>query len=69
MNISIKHYGNSRVMPSKIIEITVESDGNRVVEDVTNIKGFIDERLIQSLRNIADELEQQNVLVAQNLNN
>lgn len=66
MNISLKHYGNSRINPSKIIEITVEIDGNKMVEDVTNLKGIVDEKLIQQLRNIADELEEQNNLVAQN---
>lgn len=68
MNISLKHYGNSRINPSKIIEITVEIDGNKMVEDVTNLKGIVDEKLIQQLRNIADELEEQNNLVAQNSN-
>ena len=65
MEITLKHYGNSRTTPSKIIEITVKDWGGNssITEDITNLKGKVDEDFIASLRNIADELEEQNKLV------
>lgn len=62
MKLSLKHYGQSKI-GSSIIELTVESNGNTIVEDVVNSKGLVSETLIQDLRNIADELEEQNKIV------
>ena len=60
MKISIKHYGKSWVHPSKLIHLIIESDGSTMTEDVTNLKGEVSKDLICELRNIADELEEQN---------
>ena len=65
MEIIIKHYGNSRITPSKIIELTCIGDNTRFSVDVTNLKGLVDVRLIENLRQIADELENQNKLINQ----
>lgn len=45
-----------------IIELTVTdwSGNSSITEDVTNIKGEVDVDFIMALRNIADELEEQN---------
>ena len=63
MELSLKHYGNSRTTPSTIIELIVESNGTTVTEDITNMKGHVKASLIQDLRDIADELEEQNRLL------
>jgi len=65
MELSLKHYGNSRTTPSTIIELIVEINGNTLVEGVTNLKGHVNASLIQDLRNIADELEEQNRLLSE----
>lgn len=41
MGIGTKHYGQSRIKGSTIIELIVESNGNTIVEDVTNLKGLV----------------------------
>jgi len=64
MDISIKHYGSSNGDPSKIIEMTAKYYGNIVTADITNIKGEVDVNLIMALRDIADELEEQNRLLS-----
>ena len=63
MEILIKHYGNSRTTPSKIIELTCQDFGTRFTTDVVNSKGLVDVNLIQNLRQVADELEEQNKMV------
>ena len=63
MEIIIKHYGSSRANPSKIIELTFKAHSAEITADVTNLKGLVDVNLIQDLRQIADELEEQNRLV------
>lgn len=60
MILSIKHINGGDFKPSSIIELTVESSGTVITEDVTNMNGSVDETLITSLREIADELEEQN---------
>jgi hypothetical protein len=69
MEIIIKHYGNSRITPSKIIELTCISYDTQFTADVTNLKGLVDVRLIENLRHVADELEEQNRLVNEKNNN
>lgn len=63
MEISLTHYGRSRNNPSTSIELTVKSGGNCIIEDITNLKSHVDASLIQDLRDIADELEEQNRLI------
>ena len=63
MEILIKHYGNSRTTPSSIIELTCKDYDTQFTVDVTNLKGLVDEKLIKNLRDIADELEEQNEMI------
>lgn len=63
MEISIKHYGRSYNTASKIIEVQIKSYGTTISEDVTNVYGIVDSSFIQSLRDIVEELEQQNFLI------
>lgn len=63
MEVSIKHYGNSRMRPSKIITMTVDCGDAKITEDITNLQGYVKQSLIEELRNIADELEEQNKML------
>ena len=63
MEISTKHYGRNGNAASKIIEVQIKSYGTTLSEDVTNINGVIDTSFIESLRQIADELEGQNTII------
>jgi hypothetical protein len=65
MELSIRHIGHSPVKASNIIELTVVSDNTTLVETVTDLKGNADENLIMALREIADDLESQNRLIAE----
>ena len=60
MEIFIKHYGGSRINPSAIITLTFVDYDHQLTVDVTNNIGVVDVGLIDSLRNIADLLEEQN---------
>ncbi len=68
MEILIKHYGNSRLTPSNIIELTFKDYDAQFTVDVTNTKRLVDINLIENLRQVADELEEQNRLVEELLN-
>lgn len=50
-----------------IIEVIVTNWSNScsIMEDVTNIHGVVDDDFIFSLRELADELEEQNIKVSQ----
>ena len=65
MELSIKYYGSSNGSASKIIEMTIISRNTTIIEDVTSLYGHVDIDLIISLREIADELENQNRLLAE----
>ena len=56
MLISTRHIGET------IIELTISdwSGNSTITEDVCNVNGKIDEDFIMTLREIADELEEQN---------
>lgn len=60
MKFTTRHLGSYGGNPSKIIELTIEGWNNTITEDVTDLKGNVDEDFILSLRNIADELEEHN---------
>ena len=64
MEISIRHIGHSPVKASNIIEMTITDWGGNatITESITDLNGHVDENLIMALRNIADELENQNRL-------
>lgn len=63
MEISIKHFGGSRSTPAAIIELTFKDGNTQFTSDVTDLKKKVDPNLIANLREIADELEEQNRLV------
>ena len=60
MELETKHIGAYGGNPSKIIELTIKGLDGTITQDVTDLNGKVDEDLIQSLRYIADELEEQN---------
>jgi len=61
MNLKTRHIGFcSGESPSKIIELIIESSNNVITEDITNLNGSVDLDFIISLREIANELEDQN---------
>ena len=61
MEIYTRHIGVKVSGISPLIEITIKgSNGCEITEDITNLNSFIDESFINDLRNIADELEDQN---------
>ena len=60
MEILIKEYGASRIKPAAIIELTCKDYDTQFTVDVTNINGFVDDKLIQNLRDIANDLEDHN---------
>ncbi len=71
MEITIKHFGASRLKPAKIIELTVSTSESTTTVDVTDLHGKVDESLITNLKDIVNELEEQNKLISeqnQNLN-
>ena len=57
MHIYTKHTGKGK---NKTIDIIVENWDSRISEDVVPLNKRIDKELIQSLRDIANELEQYN---------
>lgn len=63
MEISIRRIGGSGITPASFIELTVKSEYSEFTSDVTDLKKKVDPNLIANLREIADELEEQNRLV------
>lgn len=61
MDFKTKHIGSYGGNPAKIIELTIEGCDSTITEDITDLKGNIDENFIMSLRNLADELEEHNL--------
>ena len=55
MDIRTKHIG--RIQSGKCISIIIEVNGTKIEEDVVNLDGTIDKDLIESLREVANELE------------
>ena len=61
MEISTTHYGwNNKTCTSSIIDVTVSYSGSTITADVTDLNGKVSKELIESLREVADELEEQN---------
>ena len=65
MELSLKHYGNGGGRPSNIIELKITGDNAMIEEDITDRNSKVDENLIVVLRDIANELEEQNRLLAE----
>lgn len=62
MELTLKHYGSTGGSPSSLIELIIIGNYATIEEDITDRNGNVDVHLINSLREIADELEEQNKL-------
>jgi hypothetical protein len=62
MELSIRHIGANK-QASGIIELTVTDGGTTLTVDVTDLNSKVDENFIDSLRDIANDLEEQNRLL------
>ena len=60
MRLNTKHIGTHGGKPSAAILLTVEGNGSTITEDITDLWGNVNEDFITSLRDLADELEEQN---------
>lgn len=60
MELKLRQIGSSMTKPASIIELVIESDNVRLSETITKLNGRVDENLITTLRQIADDLEEQN---------
>ena len=62
MEFKTNHIGAYGEFPASIIELIVENwDGSSIIETITNLKDDkVDENLIISLRQLADELQEHN---------
>lgn len=58
----------TRRVSKNILELTIKDSGTTITTDVINMNGLIDENLIQSLRDVADEFEEHNINVTENPN-
>ncbi len=67
MQILTKHYGRTITGASKMIELTCKDYDTQFTVDVTNLKGLVGVSLIENLRQVADELEQQNELIGKKM--
>lgn len=65
MDFKTKYIGSYGGNPAKVIELTVKGWSSTITEDVTDLKGYVDENLIMALRNLADELEEHNLKKAE----
>ena len=63
MKLELRQVGKSMGRPASFIELIIEVDNSRITSDVTKLSGLVDIELIHSLRQIADDLEEQNTLV------
>jgi len=65
MEFKTKHIGHTGHFASSIIEVTVSIDGAEITEEVTNLYSKIEPDFITALRELADELEEQNNKIAE----
>lgn len=66
MEIKTRHLGSYGGRPASSIEVTISINNSAITEDVTNLNGEVDESLIQSLKDLVWELEEQNEKLKQN---
>ena len=45
---------------SSLIELIVDANGDRLVEDITGLHSYIDDELINNLEDVLEELKEQN---------
>ena len=62
MELTAKHIGSYGGGPAKIIELTVSVGNSSITEEVTDLNHKVDQNFIVALRQLADELEEQNNL-------
>lgn len=62
MEISTRRIGRRKNGTYSCIEVTIKSSGSTIEEDVVDLNGKVDEDLIESLRDLVEELEEQNKL-------
>ena len=60
MNFETRHIGAFGGNPADIIELTVNGFCSKMVEQITNLSGKVDQDFIQELKNLAEELEEHN---------
>ena len=60
MDISIREFG------STMLELTIELNGSRLIEEITKLDGTVDQGFINQLREVADELEEHNNQINKN---
>jgi hypothetical protein len=58
MDIKIRHINRS-----SIVELIIITNNTTIIETITNLKGKVDENLIESLKNIVNELEEHNEMI------
>jgi len=64
MDFKTKHIGAFGGNPASIIELTVISDNAEVTETITEFNtNKVDDKIIMSLRELADELEEHNLKI------
>lgn len=63
MKLKLRQVGKSIGRPASFIELIIEADNSIITTDVTKLSGLVDVELIHTLRQIADDLEEQNTLV------
>lgn len=60
MDFKTKHIGAYGGNSASIIELTVEGFDDTMTETITDTKDRVDENLIATLRDLADELQEHN---------
>lgn len=60
MELKTRHIGSFGGRASSIIELTASINGAEITEEVTDFRSNVDDSFIMQLRDLADELEDQN---------
>lgn len=60
MVFKTRHLGAFGGNPGHSIELTIEGYSSTMTEDITDLRGFVQQDLIVNLRNLAHELEEHN---------
>ena len=63
MEISIRGYGKTANGGYVLINLEANDYGNIITASITNLMGRVDKDFIQSLKDIVEELEEQNRLM------
>lgn len=60
MKLETRQIGSYNGNPAKIIELKITFGGTTIIEEITSFNGSVEYSIIDNLREIADELEEQN---------